>query len=188
MATTKTAEAAVREYLRFVDDPTQLVDRRTIEKLEKRIAAATDPLDRLVAIAEHERALHPAEAPYRDAFIAHAKTWAAAHNVSASAFERMGVGTDVLAAAGMMPAHSRNRRLPRKSASGTSVPVEDIKNVARKLPGQFSGADVARAAGGSPMTVRKALNQLVAEGVIRRLGPAPDWSRQGRAPILYQRV
>ncbi len=190
MATTKNADAAVRDYLRFIDDPAQLVDRRTIEKLERRVAAATDPLDRLIAIAEHERALHPAEAPYREAFVAHAKAWAAARDVSAAAFEQMGVSPAVLSAAGITPPRSTKRRATRarKSASRASVPVEDIKSAARKLRGQFSSADVGRAAGGSPMTIRKALSQLVQEGVIRRLGPAPDWSTKGRAPILYERV
>lgn len=187
MATTKTADTAVREYLMFVADPAQLVDQRTVQKLERRVAAAADPIERLIAIAEHERAIHPDEAPYREAFIAHAKAWATARDVPVAAFEQMGVTSGVLAAAGMTPSRAPRGRTAQAKASKSSVTVDDVKQAARRLRGTFTSADVARVAGGSPMTIRKALGQLIDEGAVRRLGPAKDWSSQGRAPIVYER-
>jgi len=45
---------------------------------------------------------------------------------------------------------------------------------------------VADEVGGSPMTIRKALNELIADGTIERLGPDPDHHELGRAPIVYE--
>ena len=187
MNSTKTEEAAIRGYLMFLQDPAQLVDQTLIVKLEQRLSAATDPLDRLIALAEHERALHPDEAPYRAAFIAHARQWAETNNVPATAFEKLGVAVDVLSEAGLAPrqrVHKRTRRAASESAP--SVTTREIKDAISRMQGEFTIGDIAQAAGGSPMTVRKALNEMVEQGQVRRIGPAENWSSKGRAPIMYE--
>ena len=151
---TKQADAAIREYLLFLENPAQLVDQRVAERLERRIETAADPLDRLIAIAEHERAIHPDEIPYRSAFITHAKQWATDHNVSARAFEQMGVASEVLVEAGLSPtdgARRSRRRLPKSSAtsagkgtSGSGVTMGDVKTAAMKLRGTLLRASSAR--------------------------------------------
>jgi hypothetical protein len=49
--------------------------------------------------------------------------------------------------------------------------------------GTFLLAEVMGDAGGSPATIRKAVDELVGAGQVERLGPVPDYSGRGRAPI-----
>lgn len=186
MTSTTTADVAVRDYLLFVEDPARLVDHNAVEKFEARMASATDPLERLIAIADHERAIHPDEDSYRAAFIAHAKKWAADHNVTAVAFEKMGVSPEVLSQAGLAPIR-RGALGPgvAKERSG-SVSVIQVKSAVQQVRGTFHLSEIAIAAGGSPMTIRKAVSELIDEGRVRRIGPDPQWSGKGRAPILYE--
>lgn len=184
MSATNTGDHAVREYLLFLENPDHLVDRDQVQKLQERVDASTDPLERLVALAEFERARHPIEDRYRQAFIENAQTWAESNDVPPTAFEQLGVPRDVLQAAGLMSGK------PTKQLSASRKPstsAEDLKGVIRKMPKRFTARDVVAAAGGgSPMTVRKALSESVDETTIRRVGPDPDWSGRGRAPVLYE--
>jgi predicted ArsR family transcriptional regulator len=52
----------------------------------------------------------------------------------------------------------------------------------------FTVAEATGAVGGSPMTVKKALDELIEAGRIERLGPVSDWSGRGRAPNAYRVV
>jgi hypothetical protein len=67
------------------------------------------------------------------------------------------------------------------------VPAEDIKAWVVAQASIITLADVMANAGGSPATVRKAVEELVDAGQVAKLGPAPDWQGRGRAPIQYQR-
>ena len=46
--------------------------------------------------------------------------------------------------------------------------------------------DLAEYANISRVTVRKAVDELIAEGRAAKLGPAPDHQGPGRAPTLYE--
>jgi inhibitor of KinA sporulation pathway (predicted exonuclease) len=74
---------------------------------------------------------------------------------------------------------------PRQRAPRVSL--DTIKAAAVRLPKQFTLNDLAeKAGGGSQGTLRKALDDLVAEGKVRRLGPVPNYRGRGRAPIQYE--
>lgn len=177
-----TVANAVRNYLLYLDDPQQLVDADKVRRLEQQAQQATDPLDRLVALAECDRERRPSEDHYRIGFVEHAQTWASEHGVPASAFEQVGVPTSVLREAGLISETGAAR-------AGTSTTVEELKSAADRLTGPFTAKQlVDKAGGGSPMTVRKAITQLVDEGKLQRLGPDPNWTSRGRAPALFQRM
>lgn len=174
------SDAAVRDYLRFVEDPNQLIDDTRIAELERAVAEAADPLDRLRAVAELERCRRPDESAYRDAFIRHAKLWAEQNNVPASAFTVLGVDDAALEDAGLLPAARSRQHRPRL------VRIGDIRAAVTTWTERFTYADVERKVGGSPMTIRKAINQLVDDGTVVRLGPDPDWHGKGQSPHLFQ--
>lgn len=183
------AEGAVRSYLRFLEDPDQLVDPDAVKRLEDSVAAARDPVDKLKALAELEKARRPDASRYEEAFIRAAKVWADANEIAGQLFSNLGVDREVLEAAGLLPrapTSSRQRRQNIKDSKSTSVGV--IKAHIRNQKGEFKLASIAAAVGGSPMTLRKAVNQLIAEGVVQRLGPDPQWRQPGRAPILFRRA
>jgi hypothetical protein len=184
-----TAESAIRNYLLFLDDPRKLIDHELIEQLRNKAEQASDPIERLKVYAELERAQHADDSRYRLDFILHAKSWAEANNVSAAAFKQLDVKDDVLRSAGLLPDDGRRGRKTRKPEQASvrgSVSAETIKSHVRSLHGRFTLADVQSSVGGSPMTVRKGVHELVADGTITRVGAMPDWSGRGRAPIVFE--
>jgi hypothetical protein len=66
-------EQAVRAYLLYLEDLHQLVDQDAVERCVAAVRAATDPIDKLKAIAARDRAAVVDPAPLRAAFVAHAR-------------------------------------------------------------------------------------------------------------------
>lgn len=190
MPSPEVAETAVREYLLFLEDPSTLIDQGRVEELRRTVDEATDPLDRLRALARLEAAQRPPEAGYRDAFIAHAVTWATENDVPGTTFLALGVERQVLEEAGLLRpevGHHRVRRR-RNTTRPRSTSVKEIQEAAMRRQGEFTLRQLADQVGGSPMTLRKALNELVDTGEVARLGPAAGWTGPGRAPIVYRQV
>jgi hypothetical protein len=191
---TTSPEQAVRRYLAWVDDPDSAVDQDALAAAEAAFAAATDPIAKLHAAAARERAAAADVSAIEHDFVVHAKAYADAESIPASAFEALGVGVDVLKQAGFAVASGRGRRAaspaPVRSSGApraAQVPVSTIKAVATQMPKRFTLGQLAdKAGGGSPVTVRKAVDELIAEGRAAKLGPAPDHQGPGRAPTLYE--
>lgn len=184
-----TAEHAVRQYLTFLDDPAKLVDPDEVAALKAKADEATDPIDKLLAVSALERAQVADGERFKLEFILHARAFADQHEVSAAAFRRLGVPDDVLEAARLVEGDPRQRgRLaePPRADRRPQVPVSHIKDAALAIDGPFRLVDVAERAGGSPGSVRKAVDELVADGRVERLGPDPDHQGRGRAPLRYQ--
>jgi hypothetical protein len=189
------AEHAVRRYLAWVDDPSSAVDEEAVARAEAAFAEATDPIDKLHAAAARERARAADVDALRVAFEAHARSYADAEGIPVEAFRSLGVPDDVLASAGFAVPSSRGRRGPvagaRRARSDAprapQVPIGRIKSAAMQMPKQFTLAQLAEeAGGGSPATVRKAVEELIAEGRAASLGPNPNHTGPGRAPTLYE--
>lgn len=182
-------EDAVRRYLLWLEDPTSIIDADAVSRAEAAVAAAPDPLARLHALADLEHAqASDAEGVTAD-FVAHAKDYAEAQSIPSGAFEALGVPAEVLRQAGLTG--GRGRRGSRSSGGGgqraPKVSIDELKAAVRRLPKQFTLADVAReAGGGSPQTVRKAVDEMIEAGQARNLGPKPDHDGRGRAPTLYE--
>jgi hypothetical protein len=186
-AKTITPEEAVRRYLRYLEDPGSLRDEQEIQRKTKAVEAATDPIDKLKAITELERVSNIDEKPIRKGFVEHAKPWAEDAGVPASAFRELKVPDDVLREAGFtLPAgRGRGRSAGGQRQRARAVPIENIKGWIQNQKGTFLLADVMNGAGGSPATVRKAVDELIEAGQVKKLGPVPDYSGRGRAPLQY---
>ena len=192
------AEQAVRRYLAWIEDPDSAVDQDALEAAEAAFASATDPIAKLHAAAAREKAASADVSAIEHDFVVHAKAYADAEQIPASAFEALGVGVDVLKQAGFAVASPTRGRPPSTSSSpapirssgaprAPQVSVSAIKAAAAQMPKQFTLAQLAdKAGGGSPVTVRKAVDELIAEGRAAKLGPAPDHQGPGRAPTLYE--
>lgn len=179
-------EHAVRQYMRFLDDPKSLVDEDNVQKANQKVVDAIDPIDKLVALGELERVSKVDENPLRAGFVAHAKAWAEKAQVPVSSFQQLKVPADVLREAGFdVAVDSRSTRPPGRAKS---VPIEQIVPEVLKLKGPFIQTDIIGKIGGSPATVRKAVDQLIAEGQVKNLGASPDHAGRGRAPIQYEVV
>jgi hypothetical protein len=169
-----TPEAAVRLYLMYLEDPSKLVDAATVERLRGEVEKAKDPIDRLRAIAALERAQATDEGTYKYDFIKHAKGWADAEGVPASAFRQLGVPDDVIVAAGLDGRRRRGRaRAAAPAAPRTRRPAvraEQLEEGILGLEGPFTTKDVMDRVGGSPLTVRSAIERLEAQGRVERAG------------------
>lgn len=185
------AEVAVREYLTWLADPTQLVDADLIAQLQDEAATSTDPIVKLKALSRLEQAENVDGERYKLNFIHHAKLWADENQVSEAAFRQLGVDETILRAAGFgLASARRERKAPAArppASSSRSVSSIEIKNQVSSWSGEFTLADVVGKVGGSPMTVRKAVEDLVEQGVVERVGPMEHHGGRGRAPILYRR-
>jgi hypothetical protein len=186
-------ESAVRLYLLYLEDPEKLRDQAEVTKKAAAVQAAKDPVEKLLALAALADASTVDGETYRNDFIAHAKEWADENHVPATAFRELGVSDDDLRQAGFeLPARRGRGSGPRPSTRGSSgrararsVSVEQLKEHIATMQGTFLLSDVMEQAGGSPATVRKAVEDLVASGGVERLGPVADHHGRGRAPIQY---
>lgn len=195
-----TPETAVRRYLQFLADPTALRDEERLEELRAAAERASDPIERLRAYSEIERAEQVDGSALEADFVAAAKSFADAEGISPGAFRRLGVPIDVLVRAGLLSRASGGRDTraatarPSRSTGARatrapSVGADTIKAFIRdNVHGRFTLADVQGDVGGSPLTVRKAVDELVSVGEVRRLGPRQGHQGPGRAPIEYERA
>jgi hypothetical protein len=186
-------EGAVRLYLLYLEDPSKLRDETEIQKKTQAVLDANDPIDKLKAIAELERVAKVDEGPLRQGFVKHAKAWAEEQFIPPTAFRELNVPDDVLREAGFDLPAARRRGRGAASASdegrqrAKAVPVDDIKAYVLNQSGTFLLSDVMNGIGGSPATVRKAVEELVEAGSVEKLGPVTDYHGRGRAPMQYSR-
>ena len=187
------AEQAIRRYLQWLSDPASIVDTDAIDAAEAVVRDTTDVIAKLKALSRVEQLRTGDSATVRAAFLDHAKAWGDANQISPASWIRLGVPPEVLREAGVTgnrstvrPSRPRPTGTPRAKAAGVSI--GQIADHVGSLTEPFVLTDLAESVGGSPMTVRKAVDQLVADGKVRRLGPDARHNGRGRAPIRYQTV
>ena len=192
------SEKAVRDYLAWVEDPSSVVDGAGVACADEAFARATDSIDKLRAAAKRDRARRGDVQALTAGFVDHAKGYADADGIPVEAFRALGVDDDVLRRAGfhVPPGRGRGPAAPGRSPSGTRgvstsravlLPAGRLKEVAVGLQGRFTLSQLADAAGGgSPATLRKAMEELIDEGRAAKLGPDPDHRGAGRPPTVYE--
>jgi hypothetical protein len=192
---TKSAEEAIRSYLLFLDDPIKLRDEAEVQARTVAVLQAEDPIEKLKALAALEKASAVDKEALRAGFVRHARQWAESNGISVEAFLQLDVPSDVLNDAGFEVPVSRGRRPGAAAAPSRGGPAprrpavsaSDIKEAVLTFAEPFTLNEVMAKVGGSPMTVRKAVEDLIGEGRVERRGPVPDYGGRGRAPIQYAR-
>lgn len=177
------AEAAVRSYLRWLEDPTSLRDADAIAAATEEAASADDPLDRLRALSKLQELETVDGDSFRDGFVAEAALWARENNVTPEAFITYGVPTDVLRDAGILHDSPARQTAKRSGKRRTRVSPEAVR--AAIPSGSFTIADLERASGASTATVRKVIAEMTEAGTLRDLGPDQQHSGRGRAPLMF---
>jgi DNA-binding transcriptional ArsR family regulator len=184
------AEEAVRRYLNFLADPSSVHDESRVAELERRLGKSGDPIEKIRLASELYRAQHVDGSEYREAFVAHARAWAEREGIVPEAFAQLGVPAEDLREAGFAVG-GRAARSSQPSSGGRTrarrVNVDEIKETALRISGPFTASELRDLAGGTPATVRKALDALEEDGRIVDLGPDRNWQGRGRAPHLYRR-
>jgi hypothetical protein len=174
-ATSSAAEGAVRSFLTFLTDPDSLVDAEAVEMHQNAVEAAKDPIEKLKALSALQRARAVDPALFRSDFVRYAKTWAEAESVPASAFQQLGVPDELLQQAGIIIVGGRGRR--RKSAAAApaatrrkAVSASQLEEGILALDGEFTLKDVSERVGGSPATIKAAIERLEAQEKVQAAG------------------
>jgi hypothetical protein len=177
-----TPENAVRQYLDFLGDPATLVDHDRVAALQDALNgpdAPTDPIERLRVDSELDRARTVDSELVTAGFISAAKAFADAEGITADAFRRQGVPSDVLVRAGFGgTAKATGTRSQRVNAATVSTHV-----LGRS--GTWTYNDIESGTGASIGTVRKVVDDLVSAKRVKSLGADPDHASRGRAPNLF---
>lgn len=187
-ATSQPGEEATRAYLQYLTDPDSLRDEDHVKQLRTHAAQTEDVLERARLLAEAHRAEDIDEEPLRKGFIEHAKAWATANDVPPSVLQEMGVPEDVLSQAGFETGR-RSRRGTSRGSTGVRTKRISSEQVRQHVLGRtaaFTLKDVSDGLGGSLMTIRKVVEELVEAGSVERLGPIEDYQGRGRAPVQYR--
>ncbi len=182
------SEQAVRAYLTYLSDPTRLVDEDAVAEADRAVATASDPVDRLRAVARRERIAQVDGAALEAAFVAEAKAFADAEDIPVAAFTELGVDPGVLRRAGFdLPGSARASGGASASRASRSprVSAETVRDVAIGFKELFTVSDLEEATGASVGTVRRVIAELLEIGSIRDIGPDPDHTGPGRAPTRY---
>lgn len=188
-ATQLSPEVAVRQYLTYLEDPRKLVDAGEVKKLESKVTAAKDPVERVRAIAALQRAKAADEATYRANFIKHAKAWSSSEGIPEDAFRELGVPADVLRAAGFgatRGGRGGGRRARTESGRRPRSNINELSNGVLALSGAFSIKDVMERVGGSPATVKNVVLNLESQGKLADAGERAG--ARGRAARVWRVV
>ena len=185
-----TAEAAIRNYLTALRDPSSLRDDEAIGQLQSRLESSGDELERLQLRQQILDMETPSVERYEEEFVTHARAWADQHSISARAFEAEGVPSQVLRRAGFGGVARGGRRPSRGRSAGATrtrsrVTVDEVRSAIPK--GAFTIKQLEEASGASPAVVRKVVREEVEGGRLMADGVDPDHTGPGRAPTLYRR-
>lgn len=184
------AEAIVRKYLDYLEDPSVIRDDEAIAETKRQAAEATDKIERLKLLSEVERLEDPTADDLHEGFVANVKGWAEQEGVTPGSLIKLGVPPGVLREAGFDlggPAPKQPRSTRRPSRRGPGVSVEAVR-AAVPAEGTFTTKDLREASGASPGTVRKAMATMLDAGEIVDRGLHPAWDGPGRVPTLYERA
>jgi hypothetical protein len=190
LLTMTTPEEAVRRYLVSLTDPESLLDSDAIAEAEKMYEDSEDPIEKVRAHAALKKARTGDQAGARLGFINNARKWAQEEQIPFDAFRQLGVPHDVLEAAGLVDAKGKkkggsNLKVRKRAAK---VSISDISEWMLQQDKPFTTSDIASSIGGSPATIKKAIDELTARKQIRNLGVDNDHTARGRAPFVYTTV
>lgn len=95
---------------------------------------------------------------------------------------------NVLADAGFDVSRRGRQTGGARSTGRSRVTTEAVAAAAKSFSDPFTAADLQTKSGGSPGTIRKVLNDLVAAGELGELDADPNYNGRGRAPGRFQKA
>lgn len=179
MATKSTpkGEKAVRDYLAFLTDPSEHIDKRLINQLQKKFDKEQDPVAKMALWQQISSAKIPDGSKVEAAFIKNAKGWSDSTGITVETLiEVFNVPQSVLRDAGF---NVRAQYKPR-------VKGDQVRACISNQSGPFTIPDIVEEISASDAGVRNIIRKLLAEGVIEAL-PKENVKR-GKAPVRYQNI
>lgn len=172
-------EQIVRKYLAFLSDPSSAIDQDEMSRLDAALNAAVDPIDRLRIETEREAVLSAGDS-YENEFIAVAREFARAENLTVRAFKQAGVPTEVLVSAKLIPGSKpTKRRVPNGTDSA------DVREHMAGRVGKWTAGDIAHSTGAPTYQVQNVIAAMRGDGIIERAGYRAHASGAGRPMTLH---
>ncbi len=177
---TKTADKAVRDYLAFLENPSDFIDQRLVNRLQKQFDKESDPAAKLDLYQEIEAAKRPNGDKVTAAFIKHAKAWAEASGIEGETFFKVyRIDREVLSEAGFEIRTGKYK--PRVKGA---VVREHIAN----LTEPFTALDIFEATGASEAGARNVIAAMIEEGSVVEMEERGESVNGGKAPAQYKNV
>ncbi len=178
---------AIARYLHALADPAARVDQAQLEKLQKQLETARDPLKRVKLRVELLRAQKGDLAPLEEAFIEALPAWIRSEGLSPAearaALRAEGVPRAVLDKA--LKSRRKRRSRPRKTSPRAGRDAVDAALEAQR--GAFTLKELATASGASYQLVRKFVRERLQAQQVKELGPDPAYQGRGKPPVRYQK-
>jgi DNA-binding transcriptional ArsR family regulator len=194
--TVRDKDAAVKAYLDYLNDPGSALNQDAITAAERAVAAATDVVEKVLALTRLEQVAEVDEETLRAGFVANVAAWCKRKGATGSALATFGVPVEVLVEARVLTPASRDtagngarEKQPRPNPVAPAR-VDSLDEVVQLVPvgKDFRAAEFAAIIGRNISTARSHLSRLRARGVVEEVGPDPNWASRGAPPILYRRV
>lgn len=178
----------IARYLKALADPSSLIDKAELKKLDAQIAKAKDPVQRVKLRAQRAQAERVDLTTLEDEFVKAVPKWIAQEGLDADdarqAFDAEGVAKAVL-----------DRIWGGKKASSTGTSSKKRTRISREtieqaIPAKgdvFTTQDVVKETGASYATVRSVVADLVEAGKLKEHGPDPQHTGRGKPAVLYER-
>jgi len=180
-----TPEEIIDSYLRYLEDPSSIVDEAKVAEAQQAVDAAESPTAKVIAISRVHRVRNADPAELIADFVSVAKSWGEANEVDPDAWKAMGVPTTVLIQAGIVDSSARGT----SAASAPRAKRVSAQEVEAAIPeGQFTVKTVTTASGATAATVKTVIDRLIDEGRVKYLGKDASFTGQGARPNLYEKL
>lgn len=176
-------EDVVRRYLSYLNDPSSVIDHDRVSEVQEQLSNTDDQIERLRLESELDRARSTDGESIAQAFISVAKAFADSEDITAGAFRRQGVPSEVLSLAGFDVRVSKGAKAPAVRSQRVNAATVSAHVLGRS--GEWTYNDIETSTGASIGTVRKVVDDLVASNKVKSLGADPNHASRGRAPNLF---
>ena len=195
---TEHREDIVRDYLKLVNNPDDLIDLNLIEDLKEKLNEATDPVERVKLRTHLDEARRIPTEEIESKFIKNVVPWIKEAHISVPALLEEGVSPEVLQSAGVelnghtpkakkkAPAKKKaaKKATAKKAAKPTST--EEVVAHLTKARKPFTIPGTMETTGASRATVKKAIDTMIEDGTVVETDETES-SGRGRAATLYKR-
>ena len=176
-------EDVVRRYLNYLEDPSSVIDHDRVNDIQEQLSSTDDQIERLRLESELDRARSTDGEAIAQSFISVAKAFADSEHITAGAFRRQGVPSEVLSLAGFDVRAAKSTKAPTVRSQRVNAATVSTHVLGRS--GEWTYNDIETTTGASIGTVRKVVDELVASNKVKSLGADPNHASRGRAPNLF---
>lgn len=176
---TPKGEKAVRDYLAFLINPSDYIDKRLVNQLQRKFDKEKDPVAKVALWQQIVDAKIPNGSKVQAAFIKNAKNWSESTGISVDTLiEVFNVPRGVLRDAGFNVRTTQYK--PRVTSAKVRACIEE--------QGEFAISDIVEMTGASDAGVRNVVREMENERRVEIIGKDKSGDGNGKKPLRYRAV